>query len=215
MSEPTKDDLLEFMKKHDPESVDSITDKESAIKHFRTSSKLYKHQRDQYKTERENFEQMLNEECERGYQMEGKYHDMKTERDTLIDDLSWYKAKVSRLERENRFLLSRKDNLFDSWRDENKRSVALSKRLEQLERENKNLKNENKAILSQSNSYFDEWQNEQTTSRGLREQCKEYAQDANKYLHLTEHIRSKAECNPSVDRYIELKNFITRLEKGE
>lgn len=25
----------------------------------------------------------------------------KTERDTLIDDLSWYKAKVSRLEREN------------------------------------------------------------------------------------------------------------------
>lgn len=60
----------------------------------------------------------------------------KTERDTLIDDLTWYKAKVSRLERENRFLLSRKDNLFDSWRDENKRSVTLSKRLEQLEQEN-------------------------------------------------------------------------------
>lgn len=50
------------------------------------------------KEEQDKFEKMLNEECERGYQMEGKYHDMKTERDTLIDDLSWYKAKVSRLE---------------------------------------------------------------------------------------------------------------------
>ena len=139
----------------------------------------------------------------------------KAERDTLIDDLSWYKVKVSRLERENRFLLSRKDNLFNSWIDENKRSVTLSKRLEQLERENRNLKNENKAILSQSNSYFDEWQNEQTTSRGLREQCKEYAQDANKYLHLTEHIRLKAECNPSVDRHIDLVNYIDRLEGEE
>ena len=28
------------------------------------------------------------------------YIRMKAERDTLIDDLSWYKAKVSRLERE-------------------------------------------------------------------------------------------------------------------
>lgn len=59
----------------------------------------------------------------------------KAERDKLVDELSWYKAKVSKLDRENRFLLSRKDNLFDSWRDENKRSVALSKRLEQLEQE--------------------------------------------------------------------------------
>ena len=65
-----------------------------------------------------------------------QYNKMLEERNSLIDDLSWYKAKVSRLERENRFLLSRKDNLFDSWRDENKRSVALSKKLEQLERQN-------------------------------------------------------------------------------
>ena len=87
----------------------------------------------------------------------------KKERDMFIDDLSWYEEKVSRLEdekddmllereyyknlyedmtrrgkemeRENRFLLSRKDNLFDSWRDENKRSVALSKKLEQLKQD--------------------------------------------------------------------------------
>ncbi|WP_145461737.1 hypothetical protein [Staphylococcus saprophyticus] len=89
MSEPTKDDLLEFMKKHGPESVDSITDKDSAIKHFRTSSKLYKQQRDQYKTER----------------------------DTLIDDLSWYKAKVSRLERELKKKNMDADRLGYRWRD--------------------------------------------------------------------------------------------------
>ncbi|WP_454909990.1 hypothetical protein [Staphylococcus saprophyticus] len=123
MSEPTKDDLLEFMKKHGPESVDSITDKDSAIKHFRTSSKLYKQQRDQYKTER----------------------------DTLINDIAVLKANISRLERENRFLLSRKDNLFDGWRDENKRSVTLSKRLEQLERENA----EQLALLKQFRKLID------------------------------------------------------------
>lgn len=60
----------------------------------------------------------------------------KAERDTLIDDIAVLKANISRLERDNRFLLSRKDNLFDSWRDENKRSVTLSKRLEQLEQGN-------------------------------------------------------------------------------
>ncbi|MGS0667693.1 hypothetical protein ACU40O_09820 [Staphylococcus arlettae] len=81
------------------------------------------------------------------------------ERDTLIDDLAWYKAKVSRLERENRFLLSRKDNLFDSWRDENKRSVALSKRLEQLKRENGELQE----VIEDKNSdlLFAEDENEQ------------------------------------------------------
>lgn len=122
-------------------------------------------QRDQFKAENEKLrernkklEKRCNQKVKRylrgGLQqmkieeLESKYDGMKTERDTLIDDLSWYKAKVSRLERENRFLLSRKDNLFDGWRDENKRSVAFSKRLEQLERENRNLKNENKAILS-------------------------------------------------------------------
>ena len=56
----------------------------------------------------------------------------------------YLKEENERLERENRFLLSRKDNLFDSWRDENKRSVKLSKKLEQLEQENEQLKKEKK-----------------------------------------------------------------------
>mgnify|MGYP002756885967 CR=1 FL=1 len=60
----------------------------------------------------------------------------KAECNKLADELSWYKAKFSKLDHKNRFLLSRKDDLFNSWRDENERSVALSKRLEQLEQEN-------------------------------------------------------------------------------
>ena len=33
--------------------------------------------------------------------LENKYNGMIAERNNLIDDLSWYKAKVSRLERDN------------------------------------------------------------------------------------------------------------------
>jgi hypothetical protein len=76
VSEPTRDDLLEFMKKHGPENVDSITDTESAIKHFRISSKVYKGQRDEYKIER----------------------------DTLIDDVAILKANNERLMRRNQKL---------------------------------------------------------------------------------------------------------------
>nr|WP_238928997.1 hypothetical protein [Staphylococcus saprophyticus] len=103
------------MKKHGPESVDSITDKDSAIKHFRTSSKLYKQQRDQYKTER----------------------------DTLIDDLSWYKAKVSRLERENEKLvwtLKNKEDVID-WNCLEIR--GLKEDIEKYKRGISNLINEN------------------------------------------------------------------------
>ncbi|MDW3983143.1 hypothetical protein QI298_09920 [Staphylococcus saprophyticus] len=92
MSEPTKDDLLEFMKKHGPESVDSITDKDSAIKHFRTSSKLYKQQRDQYKTER----------------------------DTLIDDIAVLKANISRLEQGNKDLRLQSNIYFDELQESEK-----------------------------------------------------------------------------------------------
>lgn len=53
------------------------------------------------KAERDKLEKMLNKECECGYKLEGQLHDMTKQRDTLIDDLSWYKAKVSRLEENN------------------------------------------------------------------------------------------------------------------
>ncbi|MGD3158241.1 hypothetical protein [Staphylococcus cohnii] len=176
-----------------------------------------------------------------------KAQQFKEERDTLIDDLSWYKSKVSRLERENRFLLSRKDDLFDIWRNENKRSVALSEKLEQLERENEEMKEEMKRLHEESNitvfcALMEEnselkkenerlerelaaaLNGELATYDGLQKYVLELQKDLNTYFDewqsvkklyttLTSHIRTKAECNPGVSRYIDLVNFIDRLER--
>lgn len=49
VTHPTRDELVKFMKKHAIEKVDSITDKKSAIRHFRATSKAYKEERDEYK----------------------------------------------------------------------------------------------------------------------------------------------------------------------
>lgn len=113
------------------------------INFWKLAYKEVKEQRDQLKAERENFEQMLNEECERGYQMEGKYHDMKAERNNFVDDLSWYKEKVSRLEREKEQLkeshIKHITNMENYYKD----------RVQEL-------KEENKALRLQSDTYFDE-----------------------------------------------------------
>ncbi|MEB7746269.1 hypothetical protein NGB19_05655 [Staphylococcus equorum] len=79
------------------------------------------------KAERDKFEKMLNKECECGYKLEGQLHDMTKQRDTLIDDLSCYKAKVSRLERENRKLRVKSDSFFESWRFKSVMYTDLSK----------------------------------------------------------------------------------------
>lgn len=60
MSEELKDDLRELMKKYGPEKVDSITDKDSAIKHFRTSSEVYKKLGEGYKRERDEIKRERN-----------------------------------------------------------------------------------------------------------------------------------------------------------
>ncbi|MEX6267658.1 hypothetical protein AB6F08_12300 [Staphylococcus saprophyticus] len=115
MSEPTKEELLDFMRKHGPEKVDSITDTESAIRHFRCTSKVYKEQRDQFKTER----------------------------DTLIDDIAVLKANISRLERENEKLvwtLKNKEDVID-WNCLKIR--GLKEDIEKYKRGISNLINEN------------------------------------------------------------------------
>lgn len=118
------------------------------INFWKLAYKEVKEQRDQLKAEREKFEQMLNEECERGYQMEGKYHDMKAERNNLVDDLSWYKEKVSRLERENY--------------DFKKRNALLMNTVDDLDKENK-------ALRLQSDTYFDEWQEEEKQKNNYKD----------------------------------------------
>lgn len=49
MTQPTREELINFMKKHGAENVDSITDEQSAIRHFRAQSKVFKDERDEYK----------------------------------------------------------------------------------------------------------------------------------------------------------------------
>ncbi|MDW4058663.1 hypothetical protein QI253_11220 [Staphylococcus saprophyticus] len=112
------------------------------------------------------------------------------------------------------FELEQQRDQYKAERDTLIDDIAMLKtNISRLERENRDLKHENKALRLQDNTYFDEWQNERLTSQGLREQCKEYAQDASKYTTLTNHIRMKAENNPGVSRYIDLVNYIDRLER--
>ena len=61
------------------------------------------------------------------WDMEKQCDQFKSERDILTDDLSWYKAKVSRLERENRKLRVKSDSFFESWRFKSVMYTDLSK----------------------------------------------------------------------------------------
>ena len=72
---------------------------------------------------------------------------------------------------------------------------TLIRDIEALRRKNKDLAHANKALCLQVDTYFDEWQ----TVKNL-------------YTTLTNHIRLKAENNPGVSRYIDLVNYIDRLE---
>ena len=118
------------------------------------------------------------------------------------------KAHLKNVEHQRDQYKAERDTLIDDI-------AVLKANVSRLKRENGDLKHENKALRLQDNTYFDEWQNERLTSQGLREQCKEYAQDASKYTTLTNHIRMKAENNPGVSRYIDLVNYIDRLERAD
>lgn len=67
-----------------------------------------------------------------------KIMQFKTERDTLIDDLTWYKAKVDRLERENARLtrLTRKltthRTMWDNLKDWRRNMLEIDKNNTQL-----------------------------------------------------------------------------------
>ncbi|MFQ3845091.1 hypothetical protein AABD41_14980 [Staphylococcus pseudoxylosus] len=96
-----------------------------------------------------------------------------------------YKADNEKLERENE---------------------QLSELNKQLTFEIRNYEHEIKALRLQADTYFDEWQN--TKALGY-----ETYNEAIKYSTLTNHIRLKAENNPGVSRYIDLVNYIDRLEE--
>lgn len=116
--------------------------------------------------ERDCLNDKLNQAYEDSYQMEGKYRDMKTQRDSLIDDIAVLKANISRYRN----------------RVENAMQLAESENCEvlRLERANAEL-----MVVSDL------------------------------YKTLTNHIRTKAEHNPGVSRYIDLVNYIDRLERAD
>lgn len=57
---------------------------------------------------------------EEGKEVIIEFNKIKAERDTLIDDLSWYKAKVSRLERHNKDLRLQSNIYFDELQESEK-----------------------------------------------------------------------------------------------
>lgn len=120
----------------------------------------------------------------------------KSERDSLIDDLAVLKANISRLEQ----IRDIKDSALK----------GADIKIKTLERENEKLKRENRRkhySANENNKYYKElW-------KRTEEYRKEVAEITEKYTTLTNHIRLKAENNPGVSRYIDLVNYIDRLEK--
>lgn len=123
---------------------------------------------------------------------------------------SWLERQKERLTFKYKKIKAERDTLIDDL-------AVLKANISRLERENeklsslidvkdnafkgadriiKNQKHENKALRLQADTYFDEWQNVK-----------------NLYTTLTNHIRLKAENNPGVSRYIDLVNYIDRLER--
>lgn len=82
--------------------------------------------------------------------------------------------------------------------------------ISRLERESEKLKSENRRkhySTNENNKYYKElW-------KRTEEYRKEVAEITEKYTILTNHIRLKAENNPGVSRYIDLVNYIDRLER--
>ncbi|MDW4221582.1 hypothetical protein QI239_11530 [Staphylococcus saprophyticus] len=114
-----------------------------------------------------------------------QYNKMIAERNSLIDDLSWYKAKVSRLERENE-QLKKEEKV-------NRTKASLLTEIKILKEKNERLRKVN--------------------SNGWKQKDKVINNLHYLYTALTDHIRLKAENNPGVSRYIDLVNYIDRLER--
>ncbi|MGW7932804.1 hypothetical protein BU107_13905 [Staphylococcus xylosus] len=85
---------------------------------------------------------------EEGKEVIIEYNKIKSERDTLIDDIAVLKANISRLEREN---------------------GQLSELNKQLTFEIRNYEHENKALRLQADTYFDEWQKSKLKAKAFDE----------------------------------------------
>ncbi|WP_204206408.1 hypothetical protein [Mammaliicoccus sciuri] len=109
----------------------------------------------------------------------------KAERDSLIDDLAVLKANISRLERENG-QLKKEEKV-------NRTKASLLTEIEILKEKNERLRKVN--------------------SNGWKQKDKVINNLHYLYTTLTDHIRLKAENNPGVSRYLDLVNYIDRLQR--
>lgn len=169
------------------------------------------------------------------------YWDMKSERDTLINDLKVLIEKNEKLERElsaalngelikydelQEYVLELQSELMECQKENEKLNNTAEEALDIAERENEDLNYTKRIHLSHIRFFSnnnellrDEVKSLKKENKALRLQSNTYFDEwqnvKNMYTTLTDHIRLKASANPGVDRYIALVNFIDRLEKGE
>ncbi|MDI1925507.1 acetyltransferase [Staphylococcus aureus] len=99
MTQPTREELINFMKKHGAENVDSITDEQSAIRHFRAQSKVFKDERDEYKKQRDELIVDIAKLRERNTELENMWRTLKNE---LLGRYEFYRFRLNELQIESR-----------------------------------------------------------------------------------------------------------------
>lgn len=99
MIQPTREELINFMKKHGAENVDSITDEQSAIRHFRAQSKVFKDERDEYKKQRDELIEDIAKLRKRNEELENMWRTLKNE---LFGRYEFYRFRLSELQIESR-----------------------------------------------------------------------------------------------------------------
>lgn len=108
-------------------------------------------------------------------------------------DESW---AIAHLKRERDDYKTQRDTLIDD--------IAV------LRANNKRLERENEKLRNESIKNYKLWEESEEQERYF---VKEFNKYYNLYTALTNHIRTKAENNPGVSRYIDLVNYIDRLEQ--
>ncbi|CDR62163.1 hypothetical protein [Staphylococcus schweitzeri] len=98
MTQPTREELINFMKKHGAENVDSITDEQSAIRHFRAQSKVFKDERDEYKKQRDELIEDIAKLRVRNKELEDMWCTLKNE---LLGRYEFYRFRLNELQLES------------------------------------------------------------------------------------------------------------------
>lgn len=119
----------------------------------------------------------------------------KTERDTLIDDLSWYKAKVSRLEQRHSKLVDENTILQNELYTMGLNQDEADDKIKELERENRKLR-------VKSDSFFESWRFKSVMYTDL-------SKESDKYKSLLSEISQHIGNKPSSSTY---KHFRARLD---